>query len=339
MYPVDLPDVDDTGLTSASQKYLSSLESGPCNEEWFQLSQTLKVAITADSVRRVHLFENNQPDCALLALYSPDDPTQVVALYLHEKWWCVEDVLRTSSKSRSGLIMSITERVIVFLLSQVVERSSQEKALFSLHPPTESCKLLWRDSQAVGFYTVKHKGSLCDAWSSRCYLLPALDTVLVRRSWRRRGLGLQMLEDYCSSFYTETCLGISSPLSPSMAAVCRSFLQQHEEHLEQLYEVEAPGDWSQRRNIWLSIQLGRYSLGDSEENSPTSGEMQKNEGEHSSQKTYSRTVDPTSASTCNVSIPLVIHSPASQTKPCDLRRGRSFPQQRDLWNRMSCSPR
>ncbi|XP_034734509.1 protein FAM169B isoform X3 [Etheostoma cragini] len=280
MYPVDLPDVDDTGLTSASQKYLSSLESGPCNEEWFQLSQTLKVAITADSVRRVHLFENNQPDCALLALYSPDDPTQVVALYLHEKWWCVEDVLRTSSKSRSGLIMvqSITERVIVFLLSQVVERSSQEKALFSLHPPTESCKLLWRDSQAVGFYTVKHK-------------------------------------------------------------VCRSFLQQHEEHLEQLYEVEAPGDWSQRRNIWLSIQLGRYSLGDSEENSPTSGEMQKNEGEHSSQKTYSRTVDPTSASTCNVSIPLVIHSPASQTKPCDLRRGRSFPQQRDLWNRMSCSPR
>ncbi|XP_032378324.1 protein FAM169B isoform X2 [Etheostoma spectabile] len=280
-----------------------------------------QVAITADSVRRVQLFEHNQPDWSLLALYSPDDPTQVVALYLHEKWWCVEDVLRTSSKSRSGLItvQSITERVIVFLLSQVVERSSQEKVLFSLHPPTESCKLLWRDSQAVGFYTVKHKGSLCEAWSSRCYLLPALDTVLVRRSWRRRGLGLQMLEDYCSSFYTETCLGISSPLSPSMAAVCRSFLQQHKEHLEQLYEVEAPGDWTQRRNIWLGIQLGRYSLGDGEENSPTSGEMQKNEGDDSSQKTSSRSVDPTSASTCNVSIPLVIDS------PCDPSRGRSSP--------------
>ncbi|XP_031141390.1 protein FAM169B isoform X2 [Sander lucioperca] len=285
MYPVDLPDVDDAGLTSASEQYLSYLESRPWNNEWFQLSQTSKVAITADNARRVQLFEDDQPDCALLALYSPDDPTQVVALYLHEKWWCVEDVLRTSSKSRSGLITSIMERVIVFLLSQVVERSSQEKALFSLHPRTESCKLLWRDRQAVGFYTVKHKGSLCDSWSSRCYLLPALDTVLVRRSWRRRGFGLQMLEDYCSSFYTEACLGVSSPLSPSMAAVCRSFLQQHEEYLEQLYEVEAPGDWTQRRNIWLSIQLGRYSLGNNEENSPTSGETQRNEERDSSQKT------------------------------------------------------
>ncbi|XP_078114096.1 protein FAM169B isoform X3 [Sander vitreus] len=287
MYPVDLPDVDDAGLTSASEQYLSYLESRPWNNEWFQLSQTSKVAITADNARRVQLFEDDQPDCALLALYSPDDPTQVVALYLHEKWWCVEDVLRTSSKSRSGLItvQSMMERVIVFLLSQVVERSSQEKALFSLHPRTESCKLLWRDSQAVGFYTVKHKGSLCDSWSSRCYLLPALDTMLVRRSWRRRGFGLQMLEDYCSSFYTETCLGVSSPLSPSMAAVCRSFLQQHEEHLEQLYEVETPGDWTQRRNIWLSIQLGRYSLDNNEENSPTSGETQRIQERDSSQKT------------------------------------------------------
>lgn len=50
------------------------------------------------------------------------------------------------------------ERVIVFLLSQVVERHPEEGSLFSLHPRTESCKLLWRDGQAVGFYTVKNKG-------------------------------------------------------------------------------------------------------------------------------------------------------------------------------------
>ncbi len=61
-------------------------------------------------------------------------------------------------------------------------------------------------------------GSLCDSWSASCYLLPVLDTVLVRRSWRRRGFGLQMLEDFCSSFPTERFLGVSSPLSPSMVA-------------------------------------------------------------------------------------------------------------------------
>ncbi|XP_071362981.1 protein FAM169B [Trachinotus anak] len=263
MYPVDLPDVEDPDLTLASEKYLSSLESGPTdNYECLALSQMVKVRITANNVRWLQLFEDDQPDFAVMALHPPHDPAQVVALYLHEKWWCVDDLLRTSSESRCGLVLvqSMMERVIVFLLSQVVERSPQEEVLFSLHPRTESCKLLWRDSQAVGFYTVKHKGSLCDSWGSRCYLLPVLDTVLVRRSCRRRGFGLQMLEDFCSSFSTEEFLGVSSPLSPSMAAVCRRFLQQHEEHRERLYEVEAPGDWTQRRNIWLNIQLGRYSL-------------------------------------------------------------------------------
>uniref|UniRef100_A0A3Q3XB88 Uncharacterized protein n=1 Tax=Mola mola TaxID=94237 RepID=A0A3Q3XB88_MOLML len=145
-----------------------------------------------------------------------------VALYLHEQWWCVGDVLRTNSEFRSGLmsVKSIIERVIVFLLSQLVDWSSEEEeeeVLFSLYPRTESCKLLWRDSQAVGFYTIKHK-SLCDHWSNQGYLLPVLDTMLVRRSWRRRGFGLHMLQDFCSTFHTEEFLGVSSPLSPRMAA-------------------------------------------------------------------------------------------------------------------------
>nr|XP_019964348.1 PREDICTED: protein FAM169B-like isoform X1 [Paralichthys olivaceus] len=262
MFPVDFPDVTDTDLTSASERFLSSLESRPPDNEWFGLSQTSKVEISSNNVRLLRLFEEDGPDCAVLALHPPDDPTQVVALYLREKWWRVDDILRTSGKSRCGLVSveSLMERLIVFLLSQVVERSSQEGALFSLHPCTESCKLLWTDSQAVGFYSVKHKGSLCDGRSARCYLLPVLDTVLVRRSRRRRGFALQMLQDFCSSFATEEFLGVSSPLSPSMAAVCRKFLQQHEEHRERLYEVEAPGGWAQRRNIWLNIQFGRYSL-------------------------------------------------------------------------------
>lgn len=57
-------------------------------------------------------------------------------------------------------VQSTVERVIVFLLSQVVERSSEEEALFSLHPCTESCNLLWRDSRVVGFYSFKAKGRM-----------------------------------------------------------------------------------------------------------------------------------------------------------------------------------
>ncbi|XP_026167626.1 protein FAM169B isoform X2 [Mastacembelus armatus] len=242
--------------------------------------QSAQVAITPSNVRHLQLFEDDQPTCTVAALHSPGDPAQVVALYLHEKWWHVDDVLRTSSRSRSGLVLvrSLMERVIMFLLSQVVEQSSQEEALFSLHPRTESCKLLWRDGQAVGFYTIKHKGNLCDSWSGSCYQLSVLDTMLVRRSCRRRGFGLQMLEDFCSSFPTEQFLGVSSPLSPSMVAVCRRFLQQHKEHRERLYEVEAPGGWIQRRNIWLIIQLGI-----NKKISPTFGETMRDDTEISSE--------------------------------------------------------
>lgn len=29
----------------------------------------------------------------------------------------------------------------------------------------------------------------------------------------------------------------------------------HEEERDRLYEVEAPGEWTQRRNVWLNVQL------------------------------------------------------------------------------------
>ncbi|XP_058501411.1 protein FAM169B-like [Solea solea] len=232
-----------------------------------KLAYREEVKISSNNVRSLQLFE----DVSVATLHLPDDPQQVVALYLHEKWWSVDDVLRTSSERRRGLVsvQSIAERLIVFLLSQVVERCFQEEALFLLHPRTERLKLLWSEGEAVGFYSVKHKGVLCDDWSGRCYLLPVLDTVLVRRSRRRRGFGLKMLQDFCSSFATEEFVGLSAPLSVSMSAVCRTFLQQHHEHRERLYEVEAPGAWSQRRNIWLNIQLRDSSTGDTEDTRDT----------------------------------------------------------------------
>ncbi|XP_030587551.1 protein FAM169B isoform X2 [Archocentrus centrarchus] len=264
MYPVDLPAVDHKDLTSASERYLSSLESRPPGDEWFHSSHTSKVAITAANVSQLQLFEDGQPGCAVLALHPPDDPTQVVALYLHGKWWLLDDVLRTSSRSRSGLVsvQSLMERVIVFLLSQIMERPS----LFSLHPPTESCKVLWRDSQAVGFYTVKHK-------------------------------------------------------------VFRRFLQKHRQHRERLYEVEAPGGWTQRRNIWLNIQLGRYSLGTDEESSPTSGQTQRNPLKDASDPDP----DPDSQRTCLLDLSMLgapdgntavlLGATEQQIESCDPSRG------------------
>ncbi|TWW79914.1 Protein FAM169B [Takifugu flavidus] len=69
--------------------------------------------------------------------------------------------------STTNKVQSIVERVIVFLLSRVVNRSLDESMCFSLHPRTESCSLLWRDGQAIGFYTVKHKGVMVGVGGKR----------------------------------------------------------------------------------------------------------------------------------------------------------------------------
>uniref|UniRef100_A0A672ZAI0 Family with sequence similarity 169 member B n=1 Tax=Sphaeramia orbicularis TaxID=375764 RepID=A0A672ZAI0_9TELE len=210
----------------------------------------------------------------------------VVAVYLPDRWWAVDDVLRMSNASRSGFqsVQSVMERVVVFLLSQVVDRPLQEEVHFYPHPPTETCKLLWREGEAVGFYSVKHKGSLCDGWSSRCYQLTVLDTLLVRRRCRRSGLGLHILDHFCNTFYSEDVLGVSAPLSASMVSVCRRFLHRHTEHRERLYEVEAPGGWAQRRNIWINIQLGRYAHGINKDISLISAETEQKEEDDSSEQ-------------------------------------------------------
>ncbi|XP_020557220.1 soluble lamin-associated protein of 75 kDa isoform X8 [Oryzias latipes] len=204
MFPVDLPALQESELLSSAEIYLSSMDGRP-HHECFQSSKSSKVPIRAENVRQLQLFEDDQPPCVVLALHPPEDQTQVVALYVQDRWWPLDEVLRTSSQSRSGLVQvrSLMERVVVFLLSQVVERPLLGEISFALHPRTESCKVLWRDNQAVGFYSIKPKGSLCDGWSGSCYLLPVLDTLLCAGGscssswssgggctrWRPRGTG------------------------------------------------------------------------------------------------------------------------------------------------------
>ncbi|XP_051918141.1 protein FAM169B isoform X7 [Hippocampus zosterae] len=184
MFPVDLPPVVETDLRSASEQYLLSLKSRPEDNDCFQSSKTSKLEITANNIKWLQLFEDDQARSSLLALHPPDDPAQVVALYLHGSWWSVNDVIRTSCKSRTDLL------------------------------------------PAVCVTAGAAAATSCLFWTLCC----------------------------------EQVLGISVPLSPSMVAVCRRFLQLNEDYRDRLYEVEAPGEWTQRRNVWLNIQLSRYSL-------------------------------------------------------------------------------
>ncbi|XP_041512022.1 protein FAM169B-like [Microtus oregoni] len=261
-YPVDILQDDSEGQQAAAQVYYDLLREGAqASAEVFSLPTGEQVRLETPSLRFCTMYRD-EPQHKLLTLVSPQDTKTVVAVYLKDSWWSIEDVLRTSDPTREGLmkVQSFGERIVLFVLNTIVfgrlERSLDDDDMFFLpHPAKEQAKILWRDGAAVGFYSIKMKGSLCGDGTSACYLLPVLDTVFVRRKNRSQGLGTAMLRDFCDTFREDEALGISCPISPAMYKVLRRFLSIHPGERGRLWEVEPPGAWGQRTNAWLKVCL------------------------------------------------------------------------------------
>ncbi|XP_030434823.1 protein FAM169B isoform X1 [Gopherus evgoodei] len=261
LYPVDIladnPEVIQEAAEAYYEKLLQRSSSSP---EFFSIPGGEKVKLEDSCVCFLPVYRED-PKYKILVLTDPQAKERVLAIYLNQSWWPIEDIVKTADSSREGLMQVQTsgERIVLFVLNSIIfgmlERSSANDTFFVSHSAKESAKIFWRNGDAVAFYTVKIKGSLCDVNTSQCYLLPVLDTVFVRRKYRRCGLGMKILHDFCQSFVTEDALGISCPISADMYQVCHRFLQTHPEEQDRLWEVEAPGDWSQRVSIWLKIQL------------------------------------------------------------------------------------
>ncbi|NXP56197.1 F169B protein, partial [Heliornis fulica] len=258
-YLVDTLAGDPESLQADAEDYYEKLlKKSSSTPDVFSIPGGEEVKLEDSCVCFVPLYRNN-PTCKMLLLCHPKDKETVLAVYLKQCWWPVEDVIKTADPARDGLILvqTLGERIVLFVLNYIIfgmlEGSSANDAFFLPHSATECAKILWRNGEAVAFYSVKMKGSLCDGMTSQCYLLPVLDTIFVRRKYRRGGLGMKMLHDFCQSFMAEGALGISCPISAAMYQVCQKFLQTYPEEQKRLWEVEAPGDWSQRVNIWLKI--------------------------------------------------------------------------------------
>ncbi|KAJ6662937.1 hypothetical protein lerEdw1_011141 [Lerista edwardsae] len=269
LYPVDMEDTEPEAVEAESRLHHAKILEQPLSApEFVSVPGREKVQLEASSMRFLPLYRE-ESRCALLVLIDPQDKNTVLAIYLHRSWWPIEDMVKTADPSREGLmqVRTFAERVVLFVLNCIIfgrlERGSTCDVLFTPHSEKECAKVFWRGGQAAAFYTIKAKGSLCAGSSSQCYRLPVLDTLFVRRRFRRRGLGLRMLQDFCQAFAAEGALGISCPLSAGMYQVCRRFLETRPEEQARLWEVESPGDWSQRENIWLKMQLtGSLPRGD-----------------------------------------------------------------------------
>ncbi|KAM7017946.1 soluble lamin-associated protein of 75 kDa-like [Tautogolabrus adspersus] len=258
-FPVDLlADVSHTELEQSAQNCMNNLlYSNPDSPQRLNLSDNTQVSINISSVGLVPLYGTSDKK-KILALFSPSDPMTAVALFLLDRWWTVDDLLKTADTARDGAVevQTLGERIVLYILNRIVYRAkemSSEELPFLCHTETDHAKILWKNGEAVGFYSVKPTGSLCSSFSTRSYLLPVMDSIFVRKRHRGKGFGLQMLEDFVNSF-KEDSLGLRYPLTKPMYKVCEKYLRQYPEDADLLWEVESIGGPKQRTKISSRIQ-------------------------------------------------------------------------------------
>ncbi|XP_072404002.1 uncharacterized protein [Chiloscyllium punctatum] len=250
-FPVDLlAELEHEDIEHSAEEYMSNLLYGdPEKLEYFTLPNRRKIPVSLSSVAFVPLY-GGDTTYKVLALFAPENQFTAVALYLVDRWWATDDIIKTAESSRQGpqQVTSLGERIVLYVLNRIIYRAqemSADELPFLCHSATEYAKILWKSGKAIGFYSIKIAGSKCDTFLTQRYQLPILDTIFVRKKHRGKGYGLQMLEDFVDSF-TEDMLGLRYPLSPSMYGVCRKYLNNYPDDHSLLWEVEGVGHPFQR---------------------------------------------------------------------------------------------
>ncbi|XP_043096027.1 silent chromatin protein ESC1-like [Puntigrus tetrazona] len=254
-FPVDiLTKVDHETLELKAKEYMSQLPYR--NKEYFSLSDSKQIEIGLCNVSFVPLY-GTDTEKKILALFSPDDFNTVLGLYLLDRWWGAEDVLKTVEPSKTGLIevSTLGERIVLYVLNRIVLRKekSSEDVIFLCHCEHEAAKILWKDGEAIGFYSFKPKGSLCRNFVTQCYQLPVMDTLFVRKTHRGQGYAIKILEDFVGSFRNEY-IGLKFPLTKAMFKVCEKYFSVYPADKELLWEVENIGSSFQRTLIANRLQ-------------------------------------------------------------------------------------
>ncbi|NXJ69830.1 F169A protein, partial [Rostratula benghalensis] len=258
-FPVDkLNSYSHEDLESSAEEYLADLRCrNPNRLEFLSLPDRRKIPIRLTTVGFVPLYGEEQTH-KILALFAPGDLLTAVALYLAGQWWSIDDIVRTSVPARQGLhqVKSVGERIVLYVLNRIIYRTQEmggNEIPFLCHGSNDYAKILWKKGEAVGFYSVKPKGSICSTYRNQTYYLPVLDTIFVRKKHRGKDSGLMILEDFVKSF-TEGPLGLRYPLWFYVCSACKQYLEKYPGDHKLLWEVEGPGCWFQRSNIMAMMQ-------------------------------------------------------------------------------------
>ncbi|NWW92960.1 F169A protein, partial [Rhynochetos jubatus] len=259
LFPVDLLDgYSHVELMSTAENYLAKLkQQNPYCPEILPLPAHGNVPIRLGNVAFVPLYGEKQSH-RVLALFAPRDLHTAIALYLADRWWSVDDIVRTSVPARQGLcqVKTIGERIVLYILNRIIYRTQEMEATdtpFLCHDSNEYAKIMWNEGEAIGFYSVKKTGSPCSTCRDTIYKMPVIDTMFVRKRHREGDFGLMMLEDFVNCF-SESSLGLRYPIAFYVYSACKKFFEKHPDDLYLLWEVQGPGRWFQRKSVISLVQ-------------------------------------------------------------------------------------
>ncbi|XP_015608071.2 soluble lamin-associated protein of 75 kDa isoform X2 [Cephus cinctus] len=146
------------------------------------------------------------------------------------------------------------ERIIYYILCQIIypeldtPRIDKFESLYDLADPCDKIILKWLGGKAIGFYTIKPKGTEIRVTKEK-YEMHTLDTAYIRSQYRNRGFGLELLSDLVRRFPNED-IGFSRPISN----VLTRFLSERKECRLHFWEVEGVGDEGRRKLIWFLLK-------------------------------------------------------------------------------------
>ncbi|KAM9367320.1 soluble lamin-associated protein of 75 kDa [Phaethornis superciliosus] len=253
-FPVDiLTSSSHEDLRRSSEEYISKLRNGnPYQPQFLFLPGHGKIPISLSTVGFLPLYGEDQTH-KILGLFAPSDFLTAVALYLADQWWSFDDIVRTSAPDRQGFhqVKSVGERVVLYVLNRFIYRKQEmeeDEVPFLCHRSNDYAKIMWKKGEAIGFYSVKLKGSALDSDGARTYRLSVLDTIFVRKKHRAKDSLLIILEDFANSF-NEKPLGLRYPLSPLLYTACKLYLEKYPNDTSLFWEVEGVGRSFQRISI------------------------------------------------------------------------------------------
>ncbi|KAK7867900.1 hypothetical protein R5R35_002823 [Gryllus longicercus] len=172
--------------------------------------------------------------------------------------WCSIDQILKRDLQISGLhpAISTEDKVIHYILRQFLHNEDEylkddTRAIFDEPDKHDVVVLLWINGSAIGFYTLKSKGTWIEE-TDEAYNMTTLDTIFIRKCHRRNGYCQEMLRHICASNNDED-IGVSKPISPEMKAALQKFLTDQPHMRSRLWEINGTGGEGHQKLVWYVL--------------------------------------------------------------------------------------